>query len=56
MTGHNLFLETAIQPEYGEAARGFFTDLLARLHNDIETCFEGYRAKMPAISCSPGSC
>ena len=45
LTGHNLFLETVIQPEYGEAAKEFFTDLLARLHNDMETCLAGLQGE-----------
>ena len=45
LAGHNLFPETVIKPEYGEAATGFFTELLERLHNAMETCLAGLQSE-----------
>ena len=41
LTGHNLFLETVIQPDYVAAAERFFADLFERLHDDMENCLAG---------------
>ena len=38
LTSHHLSLETVIQPDYGEAAKGFFNELFERLLKDMETC------------------
>lgn len=45
LTGHNLFLETVIQPDYGEAAKRFFADLLERLHDDTKNCLAGLQGE-----------
>ena len=48
LTGHNLFLETVIQPDYGEAAKRFFADLFERLHADMKNCLAGLQGEAAA--------
>ncbi len=45
LTGHNLFPETVIQPDYGEAAKRFFEDLFERLHDDMENSLAGLQGE-----------